>query len=204
MKRVFHWSRGPDDASEEVRREIEQHLELRARGFGAGGRSPEAARRAALEAFGDRSAIESEVRDMRGTTLRERERRDRLGALAQDVRFALRGLVRSPGFTAVALLTLALGIGANSAIFGVVRSVLLRPLPYPGAGRLVQLWSDHRGKGRATPEWLTPPQLLDWQAQNHSFTAMAGYQRWGPDRTRDGEREWLCGPPTSRHFLGIL
>src|ERR1051326_4458059 len=185
MKRVFHWSRGPDDASEEVRREIEQHLELRACEFEAQGMSPEAARRAALEAFGDRSAIESEVRDMRGTTLRERERRDRLGALAQDVRFALRGLVRSPGFTAVALLTLALGIGANSAIFGVVRSVLLRPLPYPEPGRLVQLWSDHRGKARAPPEWLPPPQFLDWQAQNHSFNAMAGYQTRGPALTRD-------------------
>src|ERR1051326_200999 len=204
MKRVFHWSRGPDDASEEVRREIEQHLELRACEFEAQGMSPEAARRAALEAFGDRRAIESEVRDMRGTTLRERERRDRLGALAQDVRFALRGLVRSPGFTAVALLTLALGIGANSAIFGVVRSGLLRPLPYPRPGRRVRLWSDIRGKGRATPEWLTPPQFLDWQAQNHSFTAMAGYQRWAPDLTGDGEPESLSGLATSWNFLDVL
>ena len=204
MKRGFHLTRGPGDAPDEVRREIELHLELRAREFEAQGMSPEAARRAALEAFGDRSAIESEVSEMRGTTLRERGRRDRLGELAQDVRIALRGLARAPGFTAVALLTLAIGIGANSAIFGVVRSVLLRPLPYPGADRLVQLWSDHRAKGRAEPEWLTPPQFLDWQAGNRTFAAMAGYQRWAPDLTGSGEPESLNGYAVSWNFLDVL
>src|ERR1041385_2789329 len=204
MKRGFHLTRGPGDAPDEVRREIELHLELRAREFEAQGMSPEAARRAALEAFGDRSAIESEVSEMRGTTLRERGRRDRLGELAQDVRIALRGLARAPGFTAVALLTLAIGIGANSAIFGVVRSVLLRPLPYPGADRLGQLWSGHRAKGRAEPEWLTPPQFVDWQAGNRTFAAMAGYQRWAPDLTGSGEPESLNGYAVSWNFLDVL
>src|ERR1041385_2761139 len=204
MKRGFHLTRGPRDAPDEVRREIELHLELRAREFEAQGMSPEAARRAALEPFGDRSAIESEVSEMRGTTLRERGRRDRLGELAQDVRIALRGLARAPGFTAVALLTLAIGIGANSAIFGVVRSVLLRPLPYPGADRLGQLWSGHRAKGRAEPEWLTPPQFVDWQAGNRTFAAMAGYQRWAPDLTGSGEPESLNGYAVSWNFLDVL
>src|ERR1043166_7334833 len=166
--------------------------------------SPDAARRAALEAFGDRRAIEAEVRALRGTTLRARVRRDRLGELAQDIRIALRGLARAPGFTAVALLTLAIGIGANSAIFGVVRSVLLRPLPYAGADRLVQLWSDHRAKGRAEPEWLTPPQFLDWQTRNRTFAAMAGYQRWAPDLTGSGEPESLNGFAVSWNFLDVL
>jgi predicted permease len=201
---MFHWSRGPEDAPEEVRREIELHLELRAREFEARGMSPDAARRAALEAFGDRRAIEAEVRALRGTTLRARVRRDRLGELAQDIRIALRGLARAPGFTAVALLTLAIGIGANSAIFGVVRSVLLRPLPYAGADRLVQLWSDHRAKGRAEPEWLTPPQFLDWQTGNRTFAAMAGYQRWAPDLTGSGEPESLNGFAVSWNFLDVL
>src|ERR1043166_4172655 len=180
MKRMFHWSRGPEDAPEAVRRAIDLHLKLRAREFEACGISPDAARRAALEAFGDRQAIEAEVQALRGTTLRARVRRDRLGGLGPDIRIALRGLARAPGFTAVALLTLAIGIGANSAIFGVVRSVLLRPLPYAGADRLVQLWSDHRAKGRAEPEWLTPPQFLDWQTRNRTFAARAGSRRGAP------------------------
>src|ERR1043166_1581801 len=97
MKRMFHWSRGPEDAPEEVRREIELHLELRAREFEARGMSPDAARRAALEAFGDRQAIEAEVRALRGTTLSERRRRDYAAELGQDLRLAFRGLRRSPG-----------------------------------------------------------------------------------------------------------
>src|ERR1043166_9468908 len=140
--------------------------------------SPDAARRAALEAFGDRRVLFRSVRALRGTTLRARVRRDRLGELAQDIRIALRGLARAPGFTAVALLTLSIGIGAESAIFGVVRSVLLRPLPYAGADRLVQLWSDHRAKGRAEPGGLTPPPFLDWPTGNRTLAAMAGYHDW--------------------------
>ena len=204
MKRVFHWSRGPGDAPEEVRREIEQHLELRAREFEAQGMSPEAARRAAIEAFGDRQAIEAEVRALRGTTLSERRRRDRLGALRQDVRFALRGLLRSPGFTLVALLTLALGIGANSAIFSVVRSVLLRPLPYPDADRLVQLWTDHRSRGRAQPEWLSPPEFFDWRDRNRTFATMAAYTSWGPDLTGAGEPEALGGVIVTGDWFKLL
>jgi len=204
LKRTFHWSRHPDDASDEVRREIELHLELRAREFEAQGMAPEDARRAALAAFGDRSAIESEVRDMRGTTLRERQRRDRLGELAQDLRFALRGLLRSPGFTTVALLTLALGIGANSAIFSVVRSVLLRPLPYPESDRLVQLWTDHRSRGRIQPEWLTPPEFADWRDGNRSFASMAAYQGWAPDLTGNGDPEALGGLQVSGNYFNVL
>jgi putative ABC transport system permease protein len=204
MKRSFHWSRSPADATDEVRREIELHLELRAREFEAQGLSPEEARRAALAAFGDRGVIESEVRDMRGTTIRERQRRDRLGALAQDVRFALRGLLRSPGFSAVALLTLALGIGANSAIFSVVRSVLLRPLPYPQSERLVQLWTDHRSRGRTQPEWLTPPEFVDWRDGNRTFASMAAYQGWAPDLTGAGDPEALGGLLVSGNYFQVL
>ena len=166
--------------------------------------SPQQARRAALEAFGDRLAIESEVRTLRGTTLRERQRRDRWGELAQDVRLALRGLRRTPGFTAVALLTLAVGIGANAAMFSAVRSVLLRPLPYPEADRLVQLWTDYRSRGRATPEWLTPPDFQDWQTSNHTFSGMAAYQAWGPALTGFGDPEFLNGAAVSWNYFNVL
>jgi putative ABC transport system permease protein len=204
MKRRFHFSRGPGDAPDEVRREIELHLDLRAREFEAQGMSAEEARRAAASAFGDRTEIEADASSAREATLQTRRRRDRLGELAQDIRITLRGLLRAPGFTTIALLTLGLGIGANSAIFSVVRSVLLRPLPYAQSERLVQLWTDHRSKGRATPEWLTPPEFEDWQAGNHTFASMAAYQGWGPDLTDAGVPESLVGLAASWNFLNVL
>jgi predicted permease len=204
MKRRFHLSRGPDGATDEVRREIELHLDLRAREFEAEGMNPADARAAAIAAFGDRTEIETEVSSLRGDTLQARRQRDRVGDLAHDIRITLRGLRRSPGFTTIALLTLALGIGANSAIFSVVRSVLLRPLPYVQSDRLVQLWTDTRSRGRAKPEWLTPPDFEDWQQGNHTFASMAAYQGWAPDLTDAGAPESLPGAATSWNFFNVL
>lgn len=204
MKKTFHLSPGDEGASEDVRREIELHLELRAREFEAQGMTPEAARQAAADAFGDRSAIEAEVRHLRDDTVRTRGRREWVQELIQDARVALRGLRRTPGFTAVALLTLALGIGANSALFSVLRSVLLRPLPYPNSEELVQVWSDHRARGREQPEWLTPPDFVDWRDGNRTFGAMAAYQGWAPDLTGSGEPEALGGVAVSGNYFTVL
>ena len=203
MKKSFHWSR-PEDAPDEVRREIELHLELRAKEFEAQGMSPEEARRAALAAFGNRGEIESEVRELRGTVLRERQRRDRAGELLLDLKHAVRGLLRAPGFTVIALLTLGLGIGANSSIFSVVRSVLLRPLPYAESGQLLQLWTDYRVRGRATPEWLQPPEFLDWQRDNRTFSAMAAYNGWGPDLTGSGDPASMSGVAVTGNYFNVL
>ena len=92
-----------------------------------------------------------------------------------DLRYALRMLIKSPGFTVVAVLTLALGIGANSAIFSVIDAVLLRSLPFPNAARLTMIWAtapQHPGDDRQVHSYL---DYLDLRAQNHTFTAMAGY-----------------------------
>src|ERR1051325_5290018 len=91
-----------------------------------------------------------------------------------DLRFALRQLRKSPGFTAVAVLTLALGIGVNSAIFSVVDTVLLRPLSFPNPSQLVMIW----GKDVTQPnsqETDSYPDFYDYQAQSGSFRAIAGY-----------------------------
>ncbi|TAM83932.1 MAG: ABC transporter permease [Acidobacteria bacterium] len=99
-----------------------------------------------------------------------------MGTLLQDVKYGLRQLGRSPGFTAVAVLTLALGIGANTAIFSVVNSVLLRPLPYHDPDRLVMLWERNPAKG-IEQELVSGPDFIDWQ-QNHVFEGMAFWPGW--------------------------
>jgi putative ABC transport system permease protein len=94
-----------------------------------------------------------------------------LAEFRQDVTFASRQLRRSPSFTLVAALTLALGIGANSAIFALVDATLLRPLPVPGADRLVMMWERSRTSARGG---VSPLNLLDWRERNHTFESMAG------------------------------
>ena len=166
--------------------------------------SRDEARRAALEAFGDRGSVASEVADIRYSTVRERQRRDWLQELRMDLGVGARMLRRSPSFAIVALLTLAIGIGANTAIFGVLRSVLLRPLPYPQPEQLVQIWSDHRAIGRAQPEWLTPPDFVDFRDGNSTFTSMAAYQGWGPDLTGSGDPQTVSGLLVTGNFFDML
>src|SRR5258705_13451833 len=95
-----------------------------------------------------------------------------LEAFRDDCRYAIRGLRRAPGFTAVVVLTLALGIGANCAIFALVDAVLLRPLPFPNPDRLVMVWerSPASVHGR-----VAPLNLVDWRERNHTFDVIAGF-----------------------------
>ena len=94
--------------------------------------------------------------------------------LLHDVRYALRTLLRSPGFTLAAVATLAIGIGANAAIFSLVRAVLLRPLPFAQPERLVSLWESNDAKGYSRMV-ASPPNYLDWKAQSRSFESMGAY-----------------------------
>src|SRR5579859_1520471 len=98
----------------------------------------------------------------------------------QDFRYAVRQLRRSPGFAAVAILTLALGIGANTAIFSVVNGVLLAGLPYAQPDRLVAIWERNP---RFSHVWISYPNFRDWQRDAHAFRRMAAFRLQGYDLT---------------------
>jgi len=124
-----------------------------------------------------------------------------MDTLLQDVRYGARTLLRSPGFTAIAILTLALGIGANSALFSVVNGVLLNPLPYPAPEQLVSVYSK-------TPEFehssITYLNFLDWQKDNRSFSQLAAYRNESLVLTGTGEGERLRGYMISANFFRAL
>lgn len=129
-----------------------------------------------------------------------------MDTLLHDIRFGYRMLRKAPGFTVVAVIVLALGIGANSAIFSVVNTVLLRPLPYPQPDRLVQIWhtppqSSFPGLTRFT---VSPANYLDWVKQNHSFEQMAIYSFAGFNLTGQGEPESINATRVSSNFFSVL
>ncbi len=122
--------------------------------------------------------------------------------IPQDLRYALRGLRRSPGFAAIAVFTLALGIGANSAIFSIIEAVLLRPLPFATPGQLVRLYETEAAPGNYP---FTGPDFLDWKSQNHTFQDMSLYG-WGNDLNLSGEGspDHVRGVPTEANFFSLL
>jgi putative ABC transport system permease protein len=121
--------------------------------------------------------------------------------LIQDLRYGLRMLAKSPGFTAVAVLILALGIGANSAIFSVVNATLLRPLPYPEPDRLVSLWE---GSSQLDDMSIAYANFLDWQAQNHSFERLAAFRHRSMTLTGSGDPERADAREVTSEFLATL
>ena len=118
----------------------------------------------------------------------------------KDIRYGMRGLLKRPGFTAVAVITLALGIGANTAIFSVVNAVLLRPLPYADADRIVRI-DETEGSGGMG---VSPPNLLDFQQQNHSFENIAGYSGGSFILTNAGEPLRVQSVNVSHNLLSVL
>jgi predicted permease len=121
--------------------------------------------------------------------------------LWQDLRYGARTLLRKPGFTLVAIITLALGIGANTAIFTVVNSVLLRPLPFENADRLV--WLTER-EAQIPTRWISYPNFLDWQARNQSFEAMATIRGWQMTVTGDGEAQSVTAQMVTTDYFRVM
>jgi putative ABC transport system permease protein len=123
--------------------------------------------------------------------------------LFKDIRYAARGLFKRPGFTAVALITLALGIGANTAIFSVINAVLLRPLQFKDPEQLAIVWEDASFAGfpRNTP---APANYFDWKNQNQSFSDMAACAEVSFNLTGDGEPERVTAYSITANFFPLF
>src|SRR6266851_1255179 len=185
---------------EEIDREIDEelrfHIETRIERYIQAGMTPEQARRKALDRFGNFDEIREAVREIDLGTIE---------SVWQDVRYATRTLAKSPGFTAVALLSLALGIGLNSAIFSAINAVLLRPLPYKDPDRIVSLYASFK-KNPNERSTISPADYLDWERQNRVFEAMAAMDRYSGTLALvdGGEPEQVRSLRVSATFFRIL
>jgi len=180
----------------EMDAEMRFHVEAYAEDLVRGGMGrAEALRRARVE-FGGVEQKKEECRDARGAGFVE--------GVAQDVRFGLRMLQKSPGFTAVAVLTLALGIGANTAIFSVVNAVLLRSLPFTEPDQLVMVWNHGAAAAGGDHTPLAAADLLDWRAQNRAFTEIAAFQTDTVNFVNGDSPEQLQAANVTANFFSVL
>ncbi len=182
-----------DAVENELDDELRFHFERQVDKFVHSGHPITEARRRARLMFGGSELIKEECREARGTHLIE--------TLAQDVRYALRTLRKAPGFTVVTVLTLALGIGANTAIFSVVYAVLLRPLPYRDASHLIVLNETTPRVGTVSVSY---PNFLDWRTASRTFSEMAAVEEVGFNMAGVAQPEYIRGDAVSPTFLSML
>ena len=168
-----------------IGRETEENIAL--------GMAPAEARTAALRRIGGVAQVEEECRDMRRVQYVEQ--------MGQDLRYALRSLAKSPGFTAVIVLTLGLSIGANSAIFSVIQGVLLKPLPYPAADRLVRIFYHNANYAKFPVNHF---DLRDIRATNRSFEGVAGYTHSDLQLSGPGDPVKLSAFRVTAKYFGVL
>ena len=184
-------ARRPDDR--EFADELEAHLEMHIEDNIRAGMPPDEARRHALLDLGGVEVAKEAHRDRSSVPFVEH--------LIQDVRFAGRMMRRSPGFTLVVVVTMALGIGANSAMFSVVNGVLLRQLPFPDADRLISVAMQHQTLGQRFVTW---PDYLEWRDQATQLDGLAA--AWGQafNLSGGGEPERLNGSAATKNYFAVL
>jgi putative ABC transport system permease protein len=187
---------------QEVDEEIAHHIELRLRELVERGMKPDAARELVLSRIGDLGQLKRTCVDLGRKRDRAMQWTRRFEDLRDDVLFALRQLKASPAFALVAVVTLALGIGANSAMFAVADATLLRPLPYPDADRLVAVSEITRDGGRGA---ANPLDFLDWTERNRTFEGMAGAMGSEASFTGpDGIAQTVPGQAVTANFFDVL
>ena len=179
---------------DEVDDELAAHIELLVRRLQQEGLSPEAAREAALQRFGDLSRVRDECRTLAHDVEDQMNRSDFWQDLRQDITYGARTLRRAPLYTAIAVLTLAIGIGASTAIFSVVHAVLLRSLPYSQSDRVVAIWNSYQQGGTVSHTAIAPPEFADVMEQNRTFDQVAAVARSTANLTGGCGRGVACEP----------
>jgi putative ABC transport system permease protein len=178
----------------EMTEEMQHHVELQTEFNLKSGMNPEEARYAALRQFGNVASIQEQARDVRSWMWLEQ--------FGQDVRYATRGLWRNPGFTVVAVISLALGIGANTAMFSVLDAVLLRSLPYADAGRLAAIWERNPETGGHS--LVSSGNFLAWQEQNEAFESVSAFAPIGATLRDGGPPQLSAGTRLTPGLLTLL
>lgn len=192
------------DGPEELQEEISFYLEERARELEAQGMDPEEARQVARRAFGNVDDVMSEVRRIERRRHWEVGMRTLVDGFKRDVRYALRGLLRSPGFTVVAVLTLGLGIGAVTAIFSVVNASLLRALPFEDGDGLVFLQGAYDAPEGPAIRGASPAEARDWEAMSRSFSHVSVADGTGYTLTGDGPAEVIRAERVDPGYFELL
>jgi predicted permease len=182
-----------DTLDRDMDREMRAHVEMLSTEYEASGLSPEEARTAALRRFGNTPHLQERGRDVRGAGV--------LGDVLRDARYAVRGFRRTPGFTAAVVLILAIGIGANAAIFSVMQALIFDDLPYPDGGQLVAVYDSQPPSDYNV---TTPGNWVDWLEQSRSFSSLAAWSYSSATLTGEGEPATLTGQLVSAEFLPLL
>lgn len=197
--RSWLWRVPPD---QEVDEELAFHIDMRTRELVDKGADPRIAREMVLARIGDASRLKRTCVNLGRKRDREMRLTQWLDEFRDDVRFSLRQLKTSPGFTLVAVLTLALGIGANSAMFALADATLVRPLPFPDADRIVALSEIWQGRSGGA---VNPVDFVDWSERTRSFTAIAAVVAGGGSLVGDdGIAEEIPAQAVTARFFDVL
>jgi putative ABC transport system permease protein len=201
VRRVFRLPTTRERIARELDDEVRFHVEMRTHTLREQGYPEEQARTEALRRFGDVDDLRDYCVSMEVAHMHRAHVRERMESVVQDLRFALRQFRKAPGFAFIATLTLALGVGATTAIFSVVNGVVLRPLPFPRSEQMVQLWGlDSKGRQLA----FADPTFDAVARDTRSFSAIAEYSRRGMSIVDDGEAERIRAAFVSRQFFEVL
>src|SRR5579872_339258 len=189
----------------EIVEELAQHLADKYRDLRDTGLPEAESYRAALADLSDEKLLAGRLRDVEQMTVSEPlvpgRKTNMMSDLIQDLRYSVRMLGKNPGFTAVAAIALALGIGANTAVFSVVNAVLLNPLPYPDANRLVWLWPRDVQSGTVFQGAISPPDFVDYRAQATVFEHLSAYAPLDLTMTGNGPAERIAAAGVSSGFF---